>query len=163
MGVRGRIRAVLALTAAMVLLVAVGLWLAGSGGWRSSFDGVRSAGVEPIASPPPMARLPSQLPARLHQALWEPQDDGGWWLRLRLVAPDVALGHEAPGFDLGADMLWLCETVALPAIAGAGRQVDLVVVSISAEETRFGETRPDVVQLFDAFRPTPDGCIWEGH
>ncbi len=105
--------------------------------------------------------LPSGQSVTLIEVIWEPQPQPAeLWARFRFLAPGIA--DADLGFDAaGADMLALCREQALPAIAAAGRTVDQVVISLSAEAIGFGETNPDVRQYFEAFRLVAGDCILE--
>ena len=106
--------------------------------------------------------LPSGLAATLTETLWEPQSAPiEMWVRFRFVVPGLA-GADLD-FDLvGADLAALCRDIALPAIVKAGRAVDQAVISLSSEPIPFGETNPDVTQVFEAFRVSGGNCILEG-
>ena len=106
--------------------------------------------------------LKSGLAATLAETLWEPQSAPvELWLRLRFVVPGLA--GVAPDFEVvGADLEALCRDVALPAIAKAGRAVDQAVISLSSEPIPFGETNPEVTQVFEAYRVSGGDCILEG-
>ena len=102
---------------------------------------------------------PSGLAMELHEFLLEPQADGALWARFRLVAPELGRGVEFSRVE--GDFPWFCETQALPRLRDAGAEAALAVISISSRLIPFGETAPDVVQFFEAFRLDGDRCIWE--
>ncbi len=106
--------------------------------------------------------LPSGLAATLTETRWEPQSAPvEIWVRFRFVVPGLA-GADLD-FDLvGADLAGLCRDVVLPAIAKAGKPADQAVISLSSEPIRFGETNPDVTQVFEAYRVADGNCILEG-
>lgn len=86
----------------------------------------------------------------------------GLTYRYRFVAPDVGRLLEEEGFEaVEGDMAWLCETYALPRLAQTGPAPSTIIISLGAAETPFGEAVPDVVQLFEAYRPEGDTCVWE--
>ncbi|MDO5604669.1 MAG: DUF6497 family protein [Paracoccus sp. (in: a-proteobacteria)] len=64
-----------------------------------------------------------------------------------------------------ADIVWLCETVALPMLPpkGAAGRPAQIVISLSDRATAFGEIDPEAVQLFEGFSPSDDNqfCLWE--
>ena len=64
-----------------------------------------------------------------------------------------------------ADLLWLCETIALPDLPppGDAARPDSIVISVADRPVAFGEMAMDVVQQFEGFSPGDDGktCIWE--
>lgn len=63
------------------------------------------------------------------------------------------------------DLLWLCETVALPALPppGDAARPELIVISLSDRPVEFGAMDMGAVQFFDGFSPAEDGqsCLWE--
>ncbi|MFZ1661024.1 MAG: DUF6497 family protein [Paracoccaceae bacterium] len=60
------------------------------------------------------------------------------------------------------DMTFLCETFALARLPNLGPQAQQVIISIADRPVPFGEPDPDVVQVFEAFRPEGKSCVWEG-
>lgn len=74
--------------------------------------------------------------------------------------PDVLLQDGAH-----SDLLWLCETVALPDLppVGDAARPASIVISAADRPVAFGEIAMDVVQQFEGFSPSDDGrtCIWE--
>ncbi|WP_299363975.1 DUF6497 family protein [uncultured Paracoccus sp.] len=74
------------------------------------------------------------------------------------AAPDILM--QDPNH---ADVVWLCENVALPRIRDMAERPQQVVISIASEESEFGTFDPEVVQLFEGFRIPPDRdvCEWE--
>ena len=78
--------------------------------------------------------------------------------RFRLVVP--SLGGEGAAFeDVAANFLWVCEEVALPALAANGWTPTEVVVSLSDRETAFGAPDPEAVQFFEGFRIADRACV----
>lgn len=67
--------------------------------------------------------------------------------------------------DAHADLLWLCETVALPDLppVGDAARPAMIVISVADRPVAFGEIAMDVAQQFEGFSPSDDGrtCIWE--
>jgi len=132
-------------------------------------DSAPLAEPSPIAEPArapeaatPAQGVPTGQPMRLLEAIFEDQGSGQTWLRLRFVAPRIGEGAgRVPFSEAAADMEFLCRRVGLPVLERSGRPVVLIVVSLAAEETIFGESQPDVIQFFEAFRPESDDCIWE--
>ncbi|SIS56932.1 DUF6497 family protein [Phaeovulum vinaykumarii] len=83
--------------------------------------------------------------------------------------PDAA-GADAAGPDaagmagadpLLADLTWLCDTQALPALAGGGPQPAQIIISVADRPVPFGAPNPEAVQVFEAFRPENGRCVWE--
>lgn len=60
------------------------------------------------------------------------------------------------------DMAFLCETVALPRLAGLSPYPASIIISIAERAVPFGTSSPDTRQAFEAYRPEGDRCIWEG-
>lgn len=69
--------------------------------------------------------------------------------------------QEADAEGAVADMQALCDTYALPRTKGTVPEPQQIVISISSEVVRFGETAPDVVQFFEAYAPEEEVCIWQ--
>ncbi len=78
--------------------------------------------------------------------------------RFRFVLPQAGKGVEFT--DLVDDLQFLCDDVALPALAEAGREVPQMVISVSAEPVTFGEPT-DITQFFQPFKVDGDICGWE--
>jgi hypothetical protein len=82
--------------------------------------------------------------------------------RFRFVAPAIAREGGTVDFDTAAaDMLHLCETVALPHLAAAGQRPGQIVISLSDRPLPFGEAAPEATQFFEAYRFEDGRCIWE--
>ena len=105
-------------------------------------------------------RLPSGLQARFFEVLTDRPEGGGLIYRFRYVAEAFDAGSAQLAL-LGDDLLWLCESHALPRIANIGPQPRQVVISLADRESVFGVYDPAVTQVFEAFRPEDDTCIWE--
>lgn len=78
--------------------------------------------------------------------------------RFRFVVPGLKAG-EAETWT--ADMQALCESYALPRIAGTVPAPQQIVISLADRALPFGEPAPDAVQFFEAYAPKDDACIWE--
>jgi len=106
--------------------------------------------------------LPSGQFATLIETIWEPQTAPvELWVRFRFLVPGIS-GADLDFAVVGDDLLALCQTVALPAIAKAGKVADQAVISLASEAIPFGEVNPDVTQYFEADRLTGGDCILEG-
>ncbi len=79
-------------------------------------------------------------------------------LRFRYVQLDLA--QDADFFTVSEDLFALCQTHAVPNMGDNGAEVGQIIVSLANEETIFGETRPDVVQMFEVFTYTKGQCAW---
>lgn len=83
----------------------------------------------------------------------------GLTARFRFLAPAIA--GEVDFDTAAADMQWLCESFALPRLSALGPQPAQVVISLSDRDLPFGQTDPEAVQFFEAYRPEGEACIWE--
>lgn len=82
--------------------------------------------------------------------------DGLARFRLRVEG----LGGEGRGYEaVAGDFAWVCETLALPALAANGWEAGEVVVALSDREVEFGRPDPEAVQFFEGFRVAGGACI----
>jgi len=79
-------------------------------------------------------------------------------LRFRYVQLDLA--QDADFFTVSDDLFALCQTHAVANMGNNGAGVGQIIVSLANEETIFGETRPDVVQMFEVFSYSDGQCAW---
>jgi hypothetical protein len=87
-----------------------------------------------------------------------PPDGLGGVARFRLVVE--GLGAEGAGWEaVAGDFAWLCERVALPALASNGWTPTEVVIALSDRETPFGEFDPEAVQFIEGFRIAEGACV----
>lgn len=114
---------------------------------------------------PPEALFPEAAPAAeaaedggtvLIEALW---DEVEARLRLRFLRPDLATVEDLSALE--PEMAALCEGVGLPLIAAEGWQAREIVVSIADRPLPVGVFDPEVLQIFEAYRPEDATCIWE--
>lgn len=104
--------------------------------------------------------LPSGLDARLQEVVTDRRAGSGLIYRFRFVAEGLDAGDAA--FDqVTADLDWLCTEYALPRIADIGPRPGRVVISLADRPSAFGVHDPDIVQVFEAFRPADGTCNWE--
>lgn len=106
--------------------------------------------------------VPSGQPVELQEVLVDSVGDATW-LRFRFIAPRIARAQGT--FDLETvegDMSHLCTSVALPYMADFDLSGDVIVISFADRETEFATPDPDATQLFEAYRPVNDVCMWEG-
>ena len=104
--------------------------------------------------------LPSGLTADFQEMRIEARDGQGALVRFRFVAD----GIDATEPDLQAvtqDMDYLCSEIALPSIPVEFPDPRRIVISIGAAPSEFGVSRPDILQVFEAYRVEGDACIWE--
>jgi Family of unknown function (DUF6497) len=79
-------------------------------------------------------------------------------LRFRFVAPDLAT------LDVAAaqgDMQALCDGYVAGRISDFDPAPQQIIISLAEKPLTFGETVPDVVQYFEAYRIEDGACIWE--
>lgn len=82
----------------------------------------------------------------------------GGLARFRLSVPD--LSADGAGYEtVAGDFLWLCENLALPALAANDWKPVEVVVALSDREVEFGGTDPEAVQFFEGFRIADGACV----
>jgi len=101
-------------------------------------------------------------PVSFVESLVNGAGDGASLLRVRFLMP--ALADPELGYDAVADGLKrLCEEVALPLVDRAAPPAQ-IVVSLSSAPIAFGESNPDVRQIFEVFDvdfvPENGACIW---
>ena len=111
----------------------------------------------------PLIAVPSGQPVSLIETIIGAPGPGGLTARFRFLAPEI--GHEAGGISFAEaepDMLYLCESYALPRLADPGPKVAQVIISLSDRALPFGQAAPEATQFFEAYRPEGGRCIWEG-
>ena len=87
---------------------------------------------------------------------------GGLTVRFRFLAPGIAKAGGSVDAEVAqADMLWLCDTYALPRLAQGGPVPAQIVISLSDRAVPFGEAAPDVTKFFEAYRVEDGNCVWE--
>lgn len=74
------------------------------------------------------------------------------------AAPDALMQD-----PIHADIVWLCETVALPQAVKETPRPRQIVISLASAESPFGTFDPQIVQLFEGFSlpADRDACVWE--
>lgn len=103
---------------------------------------------------------PSGLVVRLQDVVWNAPGPEGLTLRFRFVAEAIAGAGDDAFVALSDDMLWLCQTYAIPRLPETGPHPAQVVISLSDRELPFGEAAPDATQLFEAYSITNGECEW---
>lgn len=107
-------------------------------------------------------QLGSGLTVTRDEVLFEPPgayDAARRLVRLRYVSDQLP----SLSFDrISGDFQELCERDGLAVARDFAPNATQLIVSLSSEAVAFGETAPNVVQYFDAFRREGDTCIWEG-
>ncbi|MEP5760069.1 MAG: DUF6497 family protein [Litoreibacter sp.] len=110
-------------------------------------------------------QVPSGMEVALHEAIYEPvgtDASSAQTLRLRFVASEISDETRFGIKQIESDFEWLCTHVGLVEKQQKAPEVQQIIVSLSSETTAFGESAPEVVQYFDAFRVEDGRCIWEG-
>lgn len=106
--------------------------------------------------------VPSGQSLELREVLID-ENPGEPWLRFRFIAPGIGqTGDPSTAERAVADMDHLCEAVALPYISEHGLNPARIVISLSDVAVDFGASNADAVQLFETYRPSNEGCVWEG-
>lgn len=105
------------------------------------------------------ADVPSGQSVTLHEVLIDSVGNETW-LRFRFVAPQMTKATDYASAE--ADMEHLCTETALPYMRDFSLEGQMVVISLSDRETEFGVPDPDATQVFEAYRPVDNTCIWEG-
>ncbi len=98
---------------------------------------------------------PSGLEATIAEVIMDDETDT---MRLRLVATALADGAAE---TIAEDMIWICDTQVIPALAANGLTPAHVVISLADRPVTFGESDPDAVQVFDSYTVADGACTWE--
>ena len=143
-----------------------------AGRWNRAMRGLvpvqDSAGEAGGPTGPQVARAgeaiitPSGLSLTLQDVIWNAPGPEGLTSRFRFIAPAIA--PESGGVDFEAvseDMLWLCQTYALPRIAQPGPMPQQIVISLSDVPLPFGEAHPEATQFFEAYSLQDGQCVWD--
>ncbi|SMH51373.1 DUF6497 family protein [Maritimibacter sp. HL-12] len=130
--------------------------------WRSTALALLCA-APALAEDAGLIALPSGREVAFHDVIWGEPGPTGLTLRFRFIEPELERALETMNYDeQESDMAYLCETYALDRIASSGPQPSQVVISISDRPVEFGTADPEAVQVFEAYSPEADGCVWEG-
>lgn len=120
-------------------------------------------GTVPAAVAETAIDLPSGRVVTFHDVVHGAPGSAGLTVRFRFLEADLRQAIDTLPYDtLEADMRALCETYALRRISNIGPQPSSVLISISDRPVAFGAQDPDVTQVFEAYRPEDDACVWEG-
>ncbi len=140
------------MTCGAALAVSLGLGLAGGAVADQTAPGAFPEGL----------RLPSGQQVTFQDVLWG-GEAAARVVRFRFVAPAIArdLG-EVEFSQVEGDMVYLCETFALPRLAGVDIPPAQIIISLADRPVLFGQSDPGVTQYFEAYRPDHGSCIWEG-
>ncbi len=102
--------------------------------------------------------VPSGQPVTLHEVVTD-APGGVQTAYFRFTAP--ALPREIDYAALEPDLEYLCNAVALPALAEAGATPGRIVISLSDRPTEFGQPAPEAVQVFESYSVRDGACQWE--
>lgn len=105
------------------------------------------------------AGAPADVPLDADTGAPAPGDAAaGGLARFRLVVP--GLGGEGAGYNaVAGDLPWVCEALALPALAANGWRATEVVVTLADREVPFGEADPEATQFIEGFRIEDGACV----
>lgn len=118
-----------------------------------------SAHAEIVPREVEVLTVPSGQPVSFHDAFVD-RPATGLTARFRFIAPELTTHLETLGYDvLEGDLAYLCESFAVKRIAAP--LPTLIVVSLSEAPVEFGSYDPDVMQVFEGYRPVDDTCAWE--
>ncbi len=106
--------------------------------------------------------LPSGQKVTLIEALSNIPGSDGLAIRYRFLAPDIARDTGTIDADTaGDDMVWLCNTYALPRLPKNGPQPAEIIISMSDMNVPFGEDHPEATQFFNSYSIEDGKCQWE--
>lgn len=125
---------------------------------------IRSAlilsGLGGAAMADPIA-VPSGQSIEFKQVIWAEEAETPNAI-FRFVAPEITRDGTGIEYDTAADdILFLCETFALPRVleVQGTRDVELVI-SLSQQDLAYGEINPDIPQFFENFVVHDAVCDW---
>lgn len=128
-------------------MMRAGIWMALALAGPAAAAGIEQPVAVPSGQPVTFVELVRDAPG------------SGLTYRFRFIAPSIA---GAVDFDTAmGDMDFLCESFALPRLAATGPLPAQVVISLSDRPVAFGDTAPEAVQFFEAYRPDGETCVWE--
>jgi hypothetical protein len=108
--------------------------------------------------------LPSGAEVRFLDQIWE---EDSATLRQRYLVPQLAEPASVyleDGARVFGDMQHLCDLAIATAFDGADPQDagwERAVITLMSAPLEFGQRDPDVVQVFEGFVFTSDGCDWD--
>lgn len=106
--------------------------------------------------------VPSGQVVTLVEVIMDTAGPNGLTARFRFLAPGVArMGGTVDAETAAADMDALCQDYALPRLAATGPQPAQIVISMSDLSVPFGETHPEVTQLFNSYSIADGLCVWD--
>ena len=102
--------------------------------------------------------VPSGRDVRLIDVVTNAPGNAGAAARFRFLAPGLSEADLAASAD---DMQALCDSYALPRVAGMVPEPQQIIISLAGEAVPFGQPAPDVVQFFEIYRVEAGACQWE--
>lgn len=125
-------------------------WQAQAGGGQST-----SGDTVPID-------LPSGQSVTLIETIMNTPGPNGMVARFRFLAPQINPENGSVDLETASnDIAWLCQNYALARVAELGPMPSQIIVSLEDRAVPFGESDPEAVQFFEAFRIENGSCIWE--
>jgi hypothetical protein len=122
---------------------------------------VQAEGTQALPGDPAAITLPSGQVARLQDVVWNAPGPDGLTLRFRFIAPAISQQGGTVDFETAAaDMLWLCQTYALPRVPVTGPRPSQIIISLADRDLPFGQAAPDATQFFEAYGLEDGQCIW---
>jgi hypothetical protein len=107
--------------------------------------------------------VPSGQLVTLLDTIWNQPGPEGLTMRFRFVAPAISRGTGTIDNTTATDdMLYLCETYALPRVLGNTPMPSQIIISLSDRPVEFGVANPEATQFFEAYSIQGETCIWEG-
>ena len=123
---------------------------------------VQAEGTQAAPGDPAALALPSGQVVTLQDVVWNAPGPDGLTLRFRFIAPAIAENGGTVDFDTAAgDMLWLCQSYALPRIAATGPRPAQIVISLADRALAFGQPAPEATQFFTAYSFADGQCVEE--
>ena len=100
--------------------------------------------------------VPSGREVGLLDVITDAPGPKGATARFRFVMPGLTADD-----DPSADMLALCDSFAVPRLAGITPEPQQIVIVLADRAVPFGESDPEAVQFFEAYGVKNGTCIWE--
>lgn len=106
--------------------------------------------------------LPSGQVVTLIETIWNTMGPVGLVTRFRFLAPDINAETGTVPFEVATqDIAWTCQNFALGKVTEFGPLPSQIIISLEDRPVPFGQTDPDALQFFEAFRIEDGACIWE--
>lgn len=99
------------------------------------------------------------VPSGLEVTVWDRFEEEDGTVRFRFLAPGIAQGSQ--GEEAASDMQVLCDTYVLENLPDPAHPPQQVIVTLMEKPIELGDSRPDVVQFFEAFTFEDGKCVWE--